>query len=54
MIDGFVYLGTALQSLSLGKITSISWSWWPWFLLPFAAIGFLLTLRIWNARPSRG
>lgn len=54
MIDGFVYLGTALQSLSLGKITSISWSWWPWFLLPFAAVGFLLTLRIWNARPSRG
>jgi len=52
MIDGFVYLGTALQSFALGKITSADWAYWPWFLLPFALIGFLLTLRIWNAKPS--
>lgn len=53
MIDGFVYLGTSLQSFALGKITSHDWSYWPWFLVPFALIGFLLLLRIWNASPSR-
>lgn len=52
MIDGFVYLGTGLQSLSLGYLTSRSWSYWPLFLLPFALIGSLLCLRIWNARPA--
>jgi OPA family glycerol-3-phosphate transporter-like MFS transporter len=52
MIDGFVYLGTALQSFALGKITSHDWAYWPWFLAPFALLGFLLSLRIWNARPS--
>jgi hypothetical protein len=51
VIDGFVYLGTALQSISLGYITTRAWAWWPAFLLPFALIGFGLCLRIWNARP---
>ncbi|MCO4761928.1 MAG: MFS transporter [Myxococcales bacterium] len=52
VIDGFVYLGTGVQSLSLGYLTSQSWSYWPLFLLPFAVIGFLLCLRIWNAKPG--
>lgn len=52
VIDGFVYLGTSLQSISLGFLTTKSWSYWPWFLLPFAIIGFLLCLRIWNAKPG--
>ncbi len=51
MIDGFVYLGTAVQSVSLGYLTERSWSYWPWFLLPFTVIGFLLCRRIWFARP---
>ncbi|NUP11970.1 MAG: MFS transporter [Polyangiaceae bacterium] len=54
MIDGFVYLGTAIQSLSLGFITSKNWGWWPWFLVPFAIIGTLLCFRIWNARVGKG
>jgi len=54
VIDGFVYLGTALQSVALGFLTTKSWAYWPWFLLPFAVIGFLLTLRIWNAKPKGG
>lgn len=54
VIDGFVYLGTGVQSLSLGYLTSQSWSYWPMFLLPFAVIGFLLCLRIWNAKPGGG
>ena len=52
MIDGFVYLGTALQSVSLGVLTTKSWGYWPPFLIPFGFIGFLLCLRIWNAKPK--
>jgi sugar phosphate permease len=52
LIDGCVYLGTAIQGLSLGFLTTKSWSYWPPFLVPFAIIGFLLCLRIWNAKPS--
>jgi OPA family glycerol-3-phosphate transporter-like MFS transporter len=53
LIDGMVYLGTGLQSLSLGFLTEKSWSYWPVFLLPFAAIGFLLARRIWHALPGK-
>ncbi|MDR0966350.1 MAG: MFS transporter [Myxococcales bacterium] len=52
LIDGFVYLGTAIQSISLGFLTAKSWNYWPWFMLPFAIIGFLLSLRIWKAAPQ--
>ena len=52
MIDGFVYLGTGLQSIALGKLTSYDWKFWPMFLVPFGILGFLLALRIWNAKPS--
>ncbi len=52
MIDGFVYLGTAVQSVGLGYLTSRSWDYWPWFMMPFSLIGFLLCLRIWNAKPA--
>lgn len=55
IIDGFVYLGSGVSGLALGKLTSISWSYWPMFLVPFALIGFLLCLPIWNSKPgSRG
>jgi len=52
IIDGFVYLGTAVQSFSLGWITTRNWSAWPWFLLPFALAGFFLLTRIWKAMPG--
>ncbi len=52
LIDGLVYLGTGIQSLSLGYITSTNWHYWPVFLIPFAVIGILLTFRIWNAIPK--
>ncbi len=54
IIDGFVYLGTAVQSLSLGALTGLSWAYWPVFLLPFSVIGFVLLLRIWNAKAGQG
>ena len=52
LIDGFVYLGTGVQSLSLGFITEWNWAFWPVFLIPFALIGFILLIRIWNAFPK--
>ncbi len=61
IIDGMVYLGTALQAILLGKIlpkgadqkNPAEWSEWPYMLLPVAAVGFLLCLRIWNAKPKK-
>jgi OPA family glycerol-3-phosphate transporter-like MFS transporter len=52
VIDGFVYLGSTIQAFALGYLTTRDWAYWPWFLLPFAVIGFLLCLRIWNAKPK--
>lgn len=52
MIDGFVYLGTGVQSLALGFITTRDWQLWPVFLLPFSIIGLVLALRIWRAFPQ--
>ena len=53
VIDGFVYLGTGVQSFSLGILTTKNWNYWPIFLLPFSIIGFLLLLRIWHAKPKK-
>jgi OPA family glycerol-3-phosphate transporter-like MFS transporter len=69
IIDGFVYLGTAVMSLTNGLLlpgkTDLdpltgarldadpsNWIMWPVMMLPIALIGFLLSLRIWNARPK--
>ncbi|MEW5851715.1 MAG: hypothetical protein AB2A00_23195 [Myxococcota bacterium] len=52
MIDGFVYLGTAVQSLALGFLTTKDWLYWPLFLAPWAFAGFLLCTRIWHAKPA--
>jgi OPA family glycerol-3-phosphate transporter-like MFS transporter len=52
LIDGFVYLGTGVQSISLGFITEWNWAFWPVFLIPFAVLGFILLIRIWDAFPT--
>ena len=31
-----------------------NWLVWPFAMVPVALIGFVLTLKIWNARPTRG
>jgi MFS transporter, OPA family, glycerol-3-phosphate transporter len=31
-----------------------NWSIWPYAMIPVALVGFLLTLRIWNAKPRSG
>jgi OPA family glycerol-3-phosphate transporter-like MFS transporter len=52
IVDGFVYLGSGLQSVSLGYLTSRSWHWWPVFLAPFALIGGLIAVKIWHELPA--
>ncbi|MBN1348364.1 MFS transporter [candidate division KSB1 bacterium] len=52
LIDGFVYLGTGMQSISLGFLTELNWSYWPPFLIPFAIIGLVLAIKIWHAFPN--
>ena len=31
-----------------------NWHVWPYAMIPIALVGFLLTLRIWNAKPRSG
>ena len=54
VIDGFVYLGSGVQAWALGVLTTKDWAFWPMFLLPFAVVGSLLCLRIWDAKPGKG
>jgi len=54
LIDGAVYIGTMIQSVALGYLTTRNWAYWPLFLLPFALVGFYMTTRIWHARPGKG
>ncbi len=61
IVDGLVYLGTAIQSLAAGFMTPAgaaakdpgNWLGWPAFLVPFALLGLLASLRIWHALPRR-
>jgi OPA family glycerol-3-phosphate transporter-like MFS transporter len=53
IVDGFTYLGTGLQSVCTGYLTSgHNWIWWPLFLMPFALIGGVIALRIWHELPA--
>ncbi len=50
--DGFVYLGTGFQSISLGYLIPKSWTFWPAFLIPFIIIGIFLALKMWTSLPE--
>ena len=60
IIDGFVYLGTAVQAIFLGYILpdgdaaadAANWNIWPLAMLPIAIVGLLFATKIWNARPK--
>ena len=62
IIDGFVYLGTALQSFIYGAILPTgeaakspeAWRNWPLVMVPVALVGLVLATRLWNARPKQG
>ncbi len=52
ILDGFVYLGSGLQSISLGYLTGKDWAYWPMFMAPFAFIGLLLAIKTWKELPE--
>lgn len=53
IVDGFVYLGSGMQSFAVGYLVKDNdWTYWPLFLLPFAVIGFLLSLKIYWELPE--
>lgn len=74
IIDGFVYIGSTVQSFLYGAMLPAAkirdandclvpnpdarnidnWSIWPYAMIPVALIGFVLSLRIWNARATKG
>ncbi len=54
LLDGVQYLGAGLTGIGLGwLLDKYHWSVWTPSLLPFAAIGALVMLTLWNARPKR-
>ena len=63
LIDGFVYLGTALQSVIYGNLLPdkgsaaakdySNWYAWPGAMLPMAVIGMFFAIRLWNARAGK-
>ena len=68
IIDGFVYAGTAVMSLTYkillpkaelkghaisGPTTDpANWRVWPMAMIPVALVGLLLATRVWNAKPQ--
>lgn len=60
VIDGCVYLGSTLGSRVLKVVlpgqpasaNAAAWWTWPAAILPFAVLGFVLTLFVWNAKPK--
>lgn len=68
MLDGIQYVASGLTGFGLGWILQ-TYGWdgtpftegyhpvnakiWVFSLVPFSALGALIMLRIWNARPSR-
>jgi len=62
IIDGFVYLGTALQDLLLKNVlpdgdaqkVASNWRYWPLVMAPFGLLGLFLATRLWNAKPKPG
>jgi len=53
LFDGMQYLAGAFVGLGVGYITA-TWGWgpWHWAPIPFALIGALLMMRIWNVLPK--
>jgi OPA family glycerol-3-phosphate transporter-like MFS transporter len=55
MFDGMQYIGGSVMGVGAGwLIETYGWSTWGPSMVGFSAIGAILMLRLWNARPSRG
>lgn len=58
IIDGFVYAGTAVMSVTYGLVlpegttSADAWLAWPLLMIPVASAGLLLARRVWHATPQ--
>jgi OPA family glycerol-3-phosphate transporter-like MFS transporter len=58
IINAFAYFGNSMQSFVLGFLLASStgvpahWTWLPVFVIPFAIIGIVVSLKIWNELPA--
>jgi OPA family glycerol-3-phosphate transporter-like MFS transporter len=53
LINAFAYVGSGLQSFALGFLLDGSkWNWLPVFVIPFALIGLIITIKIWHDLPE--
>jgi len=53
IVNGFAYVGSGIQSISLGfLITRQGWHWLPIFVIPFAVIGGAIAIWIWHELPA--
>ncbi len=52
IVDGCTYVGSGIQSFSLGYLTTWNWHYWPLFLLPFALVGLGVAMKIWHDLPT--
>ncbi|MDA3864746.1 MAG: MFS transporter [Deltaproteobacteria bacterium] len=51
-INGFTYIGVAIQGVALGFLTDYSWHLWFPFLIPFAAVGLFMSYRLRKVKPK--
>ena len=54
IVNGFAYVGAGIQSLGLGFLLAgqnVHWRWLPVFIMPFAVIGLLISIKIWHELP---
>jgi OPA family glycerol-3-phosphate transporter-like MFS transporter len=53
LIDGFQYLAGAFVGQAVGYITSnFGWQVWKLWPIPFAIIGAIVMMFLWNAMPK--
>jgi len=55
IVNGFAYIGSGIQSLSLGFLLpprGESWLWLPVFVMPFAVMGTFIAIKIWHDLPA--
>ncbi len=62
IIDGFVYMGTAVMAVTYGQLLPDTgsggsvvdeWIAWPLAMIPVAMAGFVLARRVWHATPQK-
>jgi len=53
LFDGMQYLASSMVGLGMGWVLD-HWGWaaWPWVPIPFACIGALLMVQLWDVRPG--